>query len=30
MNCDRAARAPRKDIGRFMQKFVLPAALTHV
>jgi aryl-alcohol dehydrogenase-like predicted oxidoreductase len=29
MNCDRAARAPRKDIGPFMQKFVLPAALPH-
>jgi hypothetical protein len=30
MNCDRAARTPRKDIGPFMQKFVLPAALPHV
>ena len=29
MNCDRASRAPRKDIGPFMQKFVLPAALPH-
>jgi aryl-alcohol dehydrogenase-like predicted oxidoreductase len=27
MDCERAARAPRKDIGPFMQKFVLPAAL---
>ncbi|MCI0736194.1 MAG: aldo/keto reductase, partial [Beijerinckiaceae bacterium] len=26
MNCARAARAPRKDIGPFMQKFVVPAA----
>jgi hypothetical protein len=26
MNCARATRAPRKDIGPFMQKFVLPAA----
>jgi hypothetical protein len=30
MNCARAARAPRKDIGPFMQKFVLPAAQTHL
>lgn len=29
MNCDRAGRPPRKDIGPFMQKFVLPAALPH-
>jgi aryl-alcohol dehydrogenase-like predicted oxidoreductase len=29
MNCARAARGPRKDIGPFMQKFVLPAALPH-
>ncbi|HTV34628.1 MAG TPA: aldo/keto reductase [Methylocella sp.] len=27
MNCARASRAPRKDIGPFMQKFVLPAGL---
>ena len=27
MNCARASRAPRKDIGPFMQKFVLPASL---
>jgi hypothetical protein len=30
MNCARAARAPRKDIGPFMQKFVLPAAQAHL
>lgn len=30
MNCARAARAPRKDIGPFMEKFVLPAAQTHL
>jgi aryl-alcohol dehydrogenase-like predicted oxidoreductase len=29
MNCDRAGRV-RKDIGPFMQKFVLPAALPHI
>jgi len=29
MNCDRAGRI-RKDIGPFMQKFVLPAALPHI
>jgi aryl-alcohol dehydrogenase-like predicted oxidoreductase len=29
MNCARAARGPRKDIGPFMQEFVLPAALPH-
>jgi hypothetical protein len=27
MNCARAKRRPRKDIGPFMQKFVIPAAL---
>ena len=30
MNCTRAARAPRKDIGPFMRKFVLPAAELHL